>query len=641
MAYGWPMSHGKRRRRGSGGHPARVADRRRQEQPRRSEEARLARTIARTAAELDRAVDVELWASQLLGMFWKARYELPPVEAAGLDPGLVYGEPLLRQLSAVANDGAALAILGLAEVEDGELGILAKEALDAGGLWAKLPRWAADVGESRIVGAAIMRDPVFDDGRTVFIESRHADGETLALGVYIDRNLGGMAKDVLIADSIDQVEQTMHDHRDEQPVELVLDRIEPGIAAGLIQAAIETTDITWDPPVDEDYWDGRALALLRCDQTAEVVEPDDPPELPAVEREALQDAFLASPEGSGFAADGDEAWVASLAINFGADYVGGDPLRWSPVVVELFMADWIPRKVFTTDEFLARVPDALDAWVRFAARTRGMHAEALALTRAAIGDFTSEMSERSADPDLSDPSKQLLLAAVEAGVDLEDERALKTFIAGWNASIAQDLDDDGASAAPSPEDTILQVKVTLARVTKPPVWRRLQLPAQTRLDQLHVIIQAAFGWEDSHLHVFEAGEERFGPRDPELEPDFADERRFTLADLVVADGERITYTYDFGDDWQHLILPEKILAAEPDVDYPVLVTAKGACPPEDCGGAWGYADLKAVLNDPGDEGHQPLREWLGLADADVFDPTAVDVDAIRIRLRACSFSPSA
>jgi len=594
--------------------------------------------IAGTAAELESALDVELWASQLLGMCWRARSELPPAEAVEMDAGLVYGRPLLQELTRIGGRGAATAVLGLAELEDGELGCLAKEALDEAGLWARLPQWASEVGESAIVGAAVMRDPVFDDARTVLLESRHPDGATLALGVLIDRNLGGIAKDVLLADSIDEVAGAMHAHAGEQPVELVLERIEPGVAAGLIEDAIEMTDMTWAAPVHDDYWNGRALAVLRCDQTPGVVRPEDPLEMPTAEREALCAEFLASPEGAGFTADGDEAWAVSLAINFAADYAGGDPLRWSPVVVELFMADWVPRKVLTTDAFLAGLPAAIDAWVRFAARKRAVPAEALELTRAAVGEFASEMSERASDPDLVGPSKQFLMAAQQAGVDLEDERALETFVAGWNARSVHDLPagwelgvDDGSHAR-VPEDAILQVKIQLARVTKPPVWRRLQVSAGTPLDELHQIIQAAFGWVNYHLHVFEIGGERFGPADPELELDFADERRFTLADLVESEGDRVTYTYDFGDDWEHQIVVEKVLEPEPGVTYPHLVTAKGACPPEDCGGVWGWAELKAVLAGPGDEEYAERREWLGLDADEVLDPGAVDADEIRSRL---------
>jgi hypothetical protein len=597
--------------------------------------------IAAAAAELGSAVDVELWASQLLGMFWRARSDLPLTEALEMDAALVYGQPLLSELLRIGGRGAALAILGLAEVEDGELGGLAKEALDQAGLWASLPQWASDVGESAIVGAAVMRDPVFDDARTVFLESRHRDGAMLALGVLIDRNLGGIAKDVLLADSIDEVERTMHAHAGEQPVELVLERVEPGIAAGLIEDAIEMTDMTWGAPVAEDYWHGRALAVLRCDQTPGIVPAEDPTEMPEAERDALRAEFLASPEGAGFAADGDEAWAAALAINFAADYAGGDPLRWSPVVVELFLADWVPRKVFTTPGFVAALPGALDAWVRFAARKRGVPEPAAALTRGAITEFSEEMREQASDPALAGPSKQLLQAMGAAGMDLEDPEALRTFRAepnaGAGAGEALVISEVGEHPG-AVEDSILQVKVQLAGVTRPPVWRRLQLPARTPLDDLHHIIQAAFGWEDHHLHVFESGRERIGPADPELELDFADERRFTLADLASEVGDRVTYTYDFGDDWEHHIVVEKVLEPAPGVTGPILVTAKGACPPEDCGGPWGWSELKEALADPDAEEHAERREWLGLGENDVLDPAAVDADVIRGRLAMLSHS---
>jgi Plasmid pRiA4b ORF-3-like protein len=81
-------------------------------------------------------------------------------------------------------------------------------------------------------------------------------------------------------------------------------------------------------------------------------------------------------------------------------------------------------------------------------------------------------------------------------------------------------------------NVIVQIKIKLLGVTKPPVWRRVQLRADTRLDQLHEIIQAALGWENYHLHAFTFGEERFGPRDPELMLDFSDERKVTLGKLT-------------------------------------------------------------------------------------------------------------
>lgn len=602
----------------------------------------MARIIARSAAAIESALEAEVWASQLLGTFLRSRYELPFPEGVGIDPALEYGEPLLREFGRIDGPGAAIATLAIAELEDGELGMQAQELLDNADMWARLPAWAADIGESEIVRAAVIRDPIFDDAQNVFLESRHADGQVFAVGVLIDNNLSRMAKDVLLVDSIDAVDEALRARTADDGGQLVLEHVAPGVAAGLIRDAIASTDITWDPPVEEAYWSGRALALLRSDQTSHVVTPKEPDELPEAEREALHTEFLSSPEGSGFAADGDEAWVALLAIDFAAGYLGSDPLRWSPSVVELFMLDWVPRKVITSPAMLHVLPEALDAWVRFAGRKRELPGRAIAVTLEAIGEFTAEMIERAADPDVAGPSKQFMLAAQEAGVDVEDAAALETFIAGWNARSGldeagfalaggEDADDDGAAMADL-ERGILQIKVVLRGVAKPPVWRRLQVPAGTPLDELHEIIQAAFGWEDCHLHMFDSGDEYFGPADPEDELGLADERQATLADLVTGSSDRITYIYDFGDNWRHDIRPEKLLEPVDGVDYPVLVVAKGACPPEDCGGVSGYEELKAVLADPGDDEHEELRGWLGLSDGEVFDPAAVDVEAIRARL---------
>lgn len=175
-------------------------------------------------------------------------------------------------------------------------------------------------------------------------------------------------------------------------------------------------------------------------------------------------------------------------------------------------------------------------------------------------------------------------------------------------------------------DVIVQMKVRLLGVTKPPVWRRLQVRANTRLDQLHEIIQAALGSENYHMHVFSVGDEEFGIPDPEL--GFSDERQVPLGELIAGIDDLFAYTYDLGDDWQHEILIEELLDPNPDTRYPILVAAKGACPPEDCGGPWGYANLRAILADADHDEHQEMLEWLGLDDASEFDPAGVSTEDI-------------
>jgi hypothetical protein len=178
-------------------------------------------------------------------------------------------------------------------------------------------------------------------------------------------------------------------------------------------------------------------------------------------------------------------------------------------------------------------------------------------------------------------------------------------------------------------NVIVQIKVKLLGVSKPPVCRQLQLHVDTRLDHLHEILQAALGWENYHMHVFSFGEEEFRVPDPEL--GFSDERKVTLGELTEI-GARFRYTYDFGDDWQHEIIVEDLLDPDPEVHYPILVAAKGACPPEDCGSAWGYANLKQILADPNHDEHQDMLVWLGLNDASEFDPNAVPTDDIDYEL---------
>jgi Plasmid pRiA4b ORF-3-like protein len=194
----------------------------------------------------------------------------------------------------------------------------------------------------------------------------------------------------------------------------------------------------------------------------------------------------------------------------------------------------------------------------------------------------------------------------------------------------QDADPMARDRGGGGTDVVVQIKAKLRGVSKPPVWRRLLVHSDTRLDRLHDAILAAFGWQGYHMHVFTSGADEFGVPDPEL--GFMDERRVSLGQLIGGAGDRLGYTYDFGDAWEHEIVVEELLDANPEVHYPVLVAAKGACPPEDCGGPWGYAELKEILADPTHDQHQEMLTWLGLDDASGFDPSGLAVDEIEEEL---------
>ena len=182
-----------------------------------------------------------------------------------------------------------------------------------------------------------------------------------------------------------------------------------------------------------------------------------------------------------------------------------------------------------------------------------------------------------------------------------------------------------ASATVKPARTVHRVKITL-RGGKPPIWRRLEVPSTIMLRDLHDAIQAAFGWAGYHLWVFETPDGDYGM--PDSEVGHHDAARVTLDRVAPRTGDRIRYTYDFGDDWQHDIVVEDVLAAEPGVAYPRFVAGRRACPPEDCGGMWGYAELVDILADPEHDEHNERLEWLSLDSADEFDPATLDRDAI-------------
>ena len=143
--------------------------------------------------------------------------------------------------------------------------------------------------------------------------------------------------------------------------------------------------------------------------------------------------------------------------------------------------------------------------------------------------------------------------------------------------------------------TIVSLKVTL-RGTKPPIWRRLLMPDTMTLDDLHQAIQAAMGWDDCHLHAFDIDGRQYGDR--QTVDDVADENRLTLKGLLKSGVARFAYTYDFGDNWEHTVAIEKTRPAIDGEAYPLCVAGKRACPPEDCGGPWGYQHLLEVLADP-------------------------------------------
>lgn len=202
---------------------------------------------------------------------------------------------------------------------------------------------------------------------------------------------------------------------------------------------------------------------------------------------------------------------------------------------------------------------------------------------------------------------------------------------------------------------IHELKITL-KDSKPPIWRQVAVPSNIRLSDLHHVIQIVMGWTNSHLHQFVVRNIKPKPTteelrklfqteqwdkleqsmsrdrcisDPRMELDGAeDERKVMLSELAPTVKSKFIYEYDFGDGWKHQIEVVKITPPAEGAQYPLCLKGKLACPPEDCGGIWGYYDMLKALKDPKHPQHEEFREWLG----GKFDPERFDIEQVNAEL---------
>jgi hypothetical protein len=177
---------------------------------------------------------------------------------------------------------------------------------------------------------------------------------------------------------------------------------------------------------------------------------------------------------------------------------------------------------------------------------------------------------------------------------------------------------------------IYQFKVTL-KDTQPPVWRRFQV-TDGSLGALHEVLQVVMGWQDAHLHQFVIDGVYYGPAaqdDPGFATGVEDEGGILLCQVVKGKRKiKFRYDYDFGAGWRHDIVLEEILEPKSGINYPLCLEGERACPPEDVGGPWAYADFLAAIGDPKHVAHRDMKEWIGGR----FDPEGFSVEAVNNRL---------
>ena len=174
-----------------------------------------------------------------------------------------------------------------------------------------------------------------------------------------------------------------------------------------------------------------------------------------------------------------------------------------------------------------------------------------------------------------------------------------------------------------------QVKITL-QDSKPSIWRRVLIPSDLSLPDFHKVIQTTMGWTNSHLHHFVKNRTYSSPEMEdkslwdEKDDNDLDYSKFKVSDLLKKQKDKVKYEYDFGDDWEHTIVLEKIGDESMDIKDVTCLAGENSCPPEDCGGLWGYYNMLEILKNPDHEQYKEYSDWLG----DEFDPTYFDIDEV-------------
>jgi len=170
---------------------------------------------------------------------------------------------------------------------------------------------------------------------------------------------------------------------------------------------------------------------------------------------------------------------------------------------------------------------------------------------------------------------------------------------------------------------IYQIKIKLSAIT-PAIWRRLMVPNDLFLHDLHKVIQTTMGWENAHLHQFKKNNRvlGFANDEPELSDRFIDYTSIRLMDILKNLGDSMEYIYDFGDYWQHEIILEDIHLPDKEIYYPICIEGKRNCPPEDCGGPSGYHEVIKAFNHPGLPNREDILNWI----EEDWNPEEFDLD---------------
>lgn len=396
----------------------------------------LVKTVLRGGDELleiEDPFEAELWASSVLGVFYKLPLPLDAREELQrtLGPALVEGAEQMA-------DARGLAMLrALAAVGDADLVASAGEAAARlAGQGVAEPAWAAaELGRPDFVEAWALTDP-YGDQIAYYATFRYPDNPPHIVMALYDQNIGGIIKDAFAAyprpDAADPRRRA-----EEQPGAQVEDA-DPGQMAARVLAAIEMGDLYVDNDWTPDFKKTRALLRTRMRGLPVASLPHPPPPPDERAREALVAEFLAGPHAP--AVTEAEA-IVDHCLRARCDYGDGDPLRWSPIVVELFMLDYLPRKAILDAGEIRALPEVLAGWVRFALSRRGLEERWIAETEDAVRRHTPAFRQAVTDHSNFGPAKAILNALLAAGVDPMDKRAVDAWMEDFNSRPVEERDE--------------------------------------------------------------------------------------------------------------------------------------------------------------------------------------------------------
>jgi hypothetical protein len=321
------------------------------------------------------------------------------------DPEVVFGEGLITYAERDGSPAALAVLRGFAALgTETQRHQAAAAVARLAGLGVTEPRWRLRPAGLTVTGCWAYRD-VYGDQTSVLLTC-HRDGQSHGVVILVDHTLGGLAREAFVVDDPDAA---LADIRAQAAGPMLrLWELAPSEARGLVEPAFEVTDLMLDPPVGDAFWGARALALARLRMLPEPEELPGPREVGEAERERIVAGFLASEQAAGLTDRDTAQRCAELIVDYGCDYDDGQPLRVSPMKLEVFLYDWLPHQVTLEDTEQVAIPEVIRAWVRWAGAQAELPEPCLTELDEAAEQFGADFPAAYADPERESPLWGLL-----------------------------------------------------------------------------------------------------------------------------------------------------------------------------------------------------------------------------------------